>query len=142
SRVGDTGDGCALLEAEAEPCRIGLLPARPGDVLVEPVGVTVVGDVEIGGTIAAEIGEHGTEAVVESRGLEACLDADLAEPRATVLAAADVQVEKVANAGDVVGKARGGAGNGNVGVGVARDEQVGTAVAVHVCDRGAGVPAV
>src|SRR5204862_4632277 len=92
--------------------------------------------------IAGKVGKDCTEAVVEARGLEACLDADLAEARATALVAADVQVEEVANAGDVVGKTCGGARNRNVRVGVARDEQVGTAVAAHVRDRRAGIPAV
>src|SRR3989441_7696683 len=55
---------------------------------------------------------------------------------------AHVQVEEVANAGVVVGKAGGGAGDGEVDVGVAGDEEIGTAVAVHICDRRARVPAV
>src|SRR3989442_14745655 len=55
---------------------------------------------------------------------------------------AHVQVEEVANAGVVVGKAGGGAGDREVDVGVAGDEEIGTAVAVHICDRRARVPAV
>src|SRR2546428_12202300 len=83
-RIGHARAGCALLEAEAEPRRIGLPPARPGDVLVQPVRITVVGDEEIDPPIAVEIGEDCTEAVIEPRGLEACLNADLAEARAAV----------------------------------------------------------
>src|SRR2546430_13663486 len=134
--------GCALLEAEAESRRIGLPAAGPGDVLVEPVRVTVVGDEEIGPPVAVEIGEDCTEAVVEPRGLEACLDADLAKLRMALAVAPDVEVEEIADARDVVREARSGAGNRDVGVGVARDVQVGPAVAVHVCDRGSSMPPV
>src|SRR5712691_5127221 len=116
-RVGHARDGCALLEAEAEPRRIGLPPAGPGDVLVQPVRVTVVGDVEIEPPIAVEIGEDCTEAVIEPRGLEACLNADLAKLRMSIAVAPDVEVQEITDAGDVVRKPRSGAGNGNVGVG-------------------------
>ena len=107
--VGHARAGCALLEAEAEAGRIGLPPARPGDVLVQPVRVTVVGDVEIGPPVAVEVGEDCTEAVIEPRRLEASLNADLAEARAAVPVTAHVHVEEVANAGVVVGKPGGGA---------------------------------
>src|SRR5439155_10029834 len=101
-RVGHARDGCALLEAEAEPGRIRLPPARPGDVLVQPVRVTVVGDVEIEPPVAVEVGEDCTEAVVEPRGLEACLNADLAKLRMSIAVAPDVEVQEIAHAGDVV----------------------------------------
>ena len=120
-RIGHPRDGCALLEAEAEPRGIGLPPARPSDVLVQPVRITVVRDVEIGPPVAVEIGEDCTEAVVEPRGLEACLNADLAKLRMPIAVAPDVQVQEITNAGDVVREPCGGAGNGDVGVGVARD---------------------
>src|SRR2546430_15768467 len=42
---------------------------------------------------------HDALPIFEPRGLEACLNADLAEARAAVLVAAHVQVEEVANAG-------------------------------------------
>ena len=80
--------------------------------------------------------------MVEPRGLEACLNADLAEARAAVLVRAHVQVEEVANTGVVVGKAGSGAGDREVDVGIARDEEIGTAVAVEVCDCRAGMPPV
>src|SRR5437660_5128127 len=118
-RVRHARDGCALLEAETEPRRVRLPPARPGDVLVQPVRVTVVGDEEIGPPVAVEIGEDRTEAVVEPRSLEACLNADLAKLRMSVAVAPDVEVEEIANAGEVVGEPRRGSGNRDVVVGVA-----------------------
>ena len=55
TRVGHARDGCALFESKAEPGRIGLLPSGPGDVLVQPVRVAVVGHVEIGSPVAVEV---------------------------------------------------------------------------------------
>ena len=56
--------------------------------------------------------------------------------------AALVEVQEIAHARVVVGKAGGGAGNRDVDVGVAGDEEVGPPVPVHVADRSARVPAV
>src|SRR5439155_14451518 len=55
---------------------------------------------------------------------------------------AHVQVEEVANARVVVGKPGGGARDRKVDVGVAGYEEIGTAVAVDVCDRRTRMPAV
>src|SRR6266540_3720116 len=103
---------------------------------------SVVGDVEIEPPIAVEIGEDCTEAVIEPHHLEACLKADLAKLRMSLAVAPDVEVQEIADAGEVVREARSGAGNGDVGFGVARDVQVGPAVAVYVSDRGSRVPSV
>ena len=140
-RVGHAGDGCALLEAEAETRGIGLLPARPRDVLVQPVRVAVVGDVQIGPAVTVEVGEDRPEAVIEPRGLEARLNAHLPKAGVPVLVPTQIQVEKVADAGEVVGKAGSRAGDREVGVGIARHEEVGTAVAVHIGDRRTRMPA-
>ena len=141
-RVGNARDGRALLEAEAETGRIRFLPSGPGDVLVEPVWIPVVGEVEIGPAVAVEIREDGAETVIEPCRLETCLDADLAKPRVALAVAPDVQVEEIADAGHVVREPGGRPADGEVGVGVARHEQVGAPVAVDVGDRRAGVPSV
>ena len=70
-------------------------------------------------------------------GLEARLVADLLES-----AGALVQIEQVANAGHVRREAGEGVLHRLAQVGVAGDEEIRPAVAVHVCDGGTGVPAV
>ena len=137
ARVGDAGLGGELLEAEPEPGRIGLRAARPGDVVVQAVGLGVVGDVEVEVAVEVEVGEHGAEAVLELDDLESGLGADLAEGLPSSL----VQVQQVADAEYVLRETRPGRRGRGSRVGVAGDEQVGQAVAVHVADGGAGVPA-
>ncbi len=111
------------------------------DVQVEPVRVEVVGDVEVEAAVAVDVGEHRAEAVLDRARLDAGLGSDLAEARAAVRVRAVVEVEAVAHAR--VGEREAAAlGDRGVEVGVARDEQVGAAVGVHVADRGGRVPAV
>ena len=62
-RVGDAFGRAALLEAEAEPSRVGLRAAGPRHVHVELVRVLVVRDVEIGPAVAVDVGEHRAEPV-------------------------------------------------------------------------------
>ena len=66
----------------------------------------------------------------------------LAEPSVPLRVVAEVEIEEVADAEVVVREARLRARDRAVRVGVARDEDVGPAVAVDVGDRGARVPAV
>ena len=139
--VGDALGGRALLEAEAEPGRVGLHAAGPRDVLVQLVRILVVGDVEVGPPVAVVVREHRSEAVAEVRRLETRSDADLAEPRAAVRAGALVQIEEVAHAGVVRREAGGRSRDRVVEIRVAGHEHVGAAVAVHVRDGRAGVPA-
>ena len=61
--VGDALGRRALLEAEAEPGRVGLHASRPRDVLVQLVRILVVGDVEVGPPVAVVVREHRSEAV-------------------------------------------------------------------------------
>ena len=60
----------------------------------------------------------------------------------SIAVAPDIEVHEIADAGVVVREPRSGPRYGNVGVGVARDVEVGPAVTVHVPDRGSCVPAV
>src|SRR5439155_20507779 len=83
-RIRHAGARRALFESKAEPGRVGLPSAGPRDVLVQPIRVAVVGDVEIRSPVAVEVGEDSTEAVVEPRGFEPGLNAELAEARAAV----------------------------------------------------------
>ena len=129
-------------EAEAEPGRIRLRAARDRLVDVQLVRILVVRDVEVGAAVAVHVGEDGAEAVVVRRRVEPGLRADLAEVRVAVRAVALVQEEQVAHAAVVRREAGDRARDRLVHVRVAGDEEVGPAVAVHVGDRGAGVPAV
>ena len=63
----------AVLEAEAEPRRVGLRSARPRDVDVELVRILVVRDVEVGTAVAVDVEEGRAEAVREAGRLETCL---------------------------------------------------------------------
>ena len=92
-RVCGAGAAGTLLEAEAEPGRIRSGAAGPGDVLVQPVRVFVVGDVEVEAAVAVEIGEDRTERVIEPRRLEPGLPSDFAEPDVPASPAALVEVE-------------------------------------------------
>ena len=127
----------ALDEVEVE----AVLRPRPRDVDVEAVRILVVRDVEIGTAVAVDVGEHGAQAVLEVRSLEARLDADLAELRTPVRAVALVQEEQVAHS-DVIRREPGNRVlDRQVRVGVAGDEEVGPPVAIHVRDRRARMPA-
>ena len=79
--------------------------------------------------------------MVDARRLDAGLPADLAEPGAAVPVRAVVQVEPVADGGEVGREAARRARDRGVDVRVAGNEEVRSAVAVHVADRGARVPA-
>ena len=112
-------------------------PERPArDVDVEPVRILVVRDVEIHAPVVVQVGEDGAQAVVERRAVEANPGAHLTE----VLAAL-VEEQQVAHAFGVRREALDRPGDRMLHVGVAPDEEVEPAVAVHVRDRGAGVPA-
>ena len=132
--VGDAVGLRLVDEVEAE---------RPaGLVDVEVVRVLVVGDVEIGAAVAVHVGEDRAETVAEVRRLEPGLDADLLEASTTVGSVALVEEEEVAHALVVVREARDRVRDRVGHVRVAGDEDVRPAVAVHVRDRGARVPAV
>ena len=111
-RVGHSFGAGSLLEAEAEPLGIRRGPAGPGYVLVELVRVFVVGDVQVGPPVAVRVREERAEAVVEVRRLEPRLDPDFLEPRVTMRVTALVQVEEVADALVVRGKATDGGRHG------------------------------
>ena len=134
--VGDAGGRRALLEAEPEPGRIGGRAAGPRDVDVELVRVLVVRDVDVRAAVSVGVGERRAEPVSEGGGLEARLVADLLEPTP-----ACVQIEQVADAGHVRREAGEGVRHRLAQVGVAGDEEIRPAVAVHVRDGRAGVPA-
>ena len=68
-----------LLEAKAEPRRVRLRASGPGDVLVEPVRIAVVGDVQVRAPVAVEVREDGAEAVIEASSFEPGVNSDLAE---------------------------------------------------------------
>ncbi len=136
-RIGNAGLASPLLEAEAQPGRIRLGPARPGDVDVELVWILVVGDVHVGTPVAVHVHELHAEPVPEGARLEARGNARLVEPPAAV-----VQEQQVADARDVRRETGERAGNGIVRVGIARGEEIGTTVAVHICGRDARVPPV
>ena len=136
-RVGDARGRRTLLEAEAEPGRIGARAAGPRDVDVELVRILVVRDVDVRATVAVHVDERGAEPVAEVRRLEPGLVADLLEAPCAL-----VQIEQVADAGHVRREAGEGVLHRVVQVGVAGDEDVRPPVAVHVRDGGAGVPAV
>ena len=74
--------------------------------------------------------------------VDAGLRRDFAEPRAAVRAVPFVQEQLVADTEVVRREARRGAGDRRIGLGIAGDEEVRPAVAVHVRNRGARVPAV
>ena len=135
-RVGHAFRRGPLLEPEAEPRRIGLRSARPRHVGVQAVRILVVGHVQVEPAVAVEVRERRPEAVVEAGRLEPRLPADLAESPV-----AEVQVEQVAHAGEVAGEAGVRVRDRRVQIGVAGDIDVGAAVAVHVRDRRARVPA-
>ena len=120
------------------PCAIA---PGGGYVDVEAVRILVVRDVEVGAAVAVDVGEHGAEAVLEVRALEAGLDADLAEPRAPVRVVPLVEEEQVAHALVVRREAGDGVLDRRVRIGVPGDEEVGPTVAVDVGDGGARVPA-
>ncbi len=140
-RVGHSRRGRAVLEAEAEAGRIGLGSAGPGDVDVELVRILVVRDVEVGTAVAVDVEEGRAQTVREVRRLEAGRDSDLTEARAAVWAVPLVQVEEVADADEVGGEPVQRVRHGVVRARVTGDEHVGAAVAVHVGNRDAGVPA-
>ena len=98
-RIGGARAGGPLLEAEAEPGRVCPDAARPGDVLVQPVRILVVGDVQVEAAVSVEIREDGAEGVVEAGHFEACLTSDLAKAPA-----AAIEVEQVAHARVAAGK--------------------------------------
>ena len=104
-RVGDAFGRAALLEAEAEPGRVGLRAARPRHVHVELVRVLVVRDVEVGAAVAVVVRERGPRPCAELRRLEAGLQR---RPRGTGAAAARslVQEQQVADPGEVRREAR------------------------------------
>ena len=121
-RVGDAVSAPGIDEVEAE---------RPaGLVEVELVGVLVVRDVEIRTPVAVHVEELGAEAVVVRLRIDSHLRAHLLE-----VAVALVQEELVVDALEVRRKAAHRAVDRVCEIRVAGDEQVGTAVAVHVGDR-------
>ena len=139
-RVGEADARRALHQPEAEPERVGRGATLARDVHVEPVRVGVVRDVEVGTAVAVRVHEHGAETVLGRAAVDARLLTDLPEPGVALGVVAGVEVEQVADALVVVREPCVGRAGG-VHVGVARDEDVGPPVAVHVRDGGAGVPA-
>ena len=139
-RIGHAGACRALVEPETEPRRVRVRAARPGDVLVHLVRVGVVGDVQVEVTVAIEIGEDGSQPVPEPRRLDAGVHPDLPERDATLVARPVGDEEEVANARIRVREPLRRSLDRSVEVGIARDEQVRPAVAVHVADRRSGVP--
>ncbi len=135
-RIGGAGAAGSLLEAEAEPGGVCLRATGPGDVLVEPIRILVVRDVEVEPAVPVEVGEDRSEAVVEPGGFEARLTTDLAEA-----AAAQVEVEQVAHARVIAREARARPCDRSVQVGVATDEEIRTPVPVDVADRSRASPA-
>ena len=79
--------------------------------------------------------------MVEPGHLEPRLPADLAEPCASAAVAALVEVEQVAHAREVAREPGVGAGDRGVQVRIARDVEIRPAVAAHVSDRRACIPA-
>ena len=141
-RVGDPGRRRALLEAEPEAGRVSVRSSRPGDVLVQAIGIRVVGDVDVEIAVTLEVREQDAQPVSEVRHLEAGLRADLAERRVLVLPGALVQEQEIANAEVGLRKALGRLRERTVQVRISGDKEIGEAVTVHVPDGGAGVPAV
>ena len=127
--------GAAGLIDEAEP------KATRRQIDVVAVRVLVVRDVEVEPPVAVQVGEHGAERVVVRRRVDPGLPSDLAEAGAPGGAVALVQEEQVAHPEMVRRISRHRAGYRGVRFGVPRDEDVRAAVAVHVPDRDAGVPA-
>ena len=141
-RVGDPGRRRALLEAEPEAGRVGVRSSRPGDVLVQAIGIRVVGDVDVEIAVTLEVREQDPQPVSEVRHLEAGLRADLAERRVLVLPGALVQEQEIANAEVGLREALGCLRARAVQVRVSGHHEIGEAVTVHVPDGGPGVPAV
>ena len=140
-RIRHSRGGGAVLEAEAEPGRVGLGSARPRDVDVQLVRILVVRDVQVRTAVAVGVDEGGAESVREAGRLETRLHPDLAEAGTAVRAVPSVQVEEVADAGEVGREAGERVRHRVVWTGVAGDEDVRAAVAVHVRDGDARVPA-
>ncbi len=134
--VGHARLGRDFLEAEAEPRRIGLLAAGPGDVLVEAVRLGVVREVDVQVVVEVDVGEHDAEAVGELHDLEPGFGADLTEASVAL-----VQEQQVADTEHRRRKPTRSVGDGVQGVRVARHDEVGQAVAVHVAHGRAGAPA-
>src|SRR5207253_5839886 len=86
------------------------------------------------------VGVASTAAARSGAGV--CMDADSGDVGGGLVAWGHVGVEEVASARVVVGKPGGGAGDREIDVGVAGYEEIGTAVAVDVCDRRTRMPAV
>ena len=123
------------------PSPAGSTAPGAGDVEVQPVRVQVVCDVEVEPSVRVHVREDRSETVVEVPRLEAGALSHLAEAGPALRVRALVEVEAVAHA-DMVGREAGGGGRDRgVGVGVPGHEQIRAPVAVHVPDRGTGVPA-
>ena len=138
--IGDTGSRRPLLEPKAEPGRVGARPARPGNVLVEPVGVRVVGDEDVEVAVQLEIREQHAEAVLEADDLETRFSPHLAKG-GPVAVAALVQIEQVPTSLVRVREALRRTDDRLVEVGVAGHDEVRPPVAVEVARRRTGVPA-
>ena len=123
------------------PSPAGSTAPGAGDVEIQPVRVQVVCDVEVEPAVRVHVREDRSQTVVEVPRLETGALSDLAEAGPALRVRALVQVEAVAHA-DMVGREAGGRGlNRGIGIGVPGHEQIRATVAVHVTDRGTGMPA-
>ena len=139
--VGGTLPARPLTEPEIEVARTCFPYTSDPVVQVEPVRVEVVGDVEVEASVPVDVGEHRPQAVVDRCTLQPGSAAHLPERRAAVVTRPLVEIEAVGD-GEMVGRepfrrSRSLA----VRVGVARHEQVGEPVAVHVAHRRTRMPA-
>ena len=121
-----------------EPERI----IRPGDVLVEPVGIGVVRHEQVQVTVIVQIAEHGPQPVLIPTALQSDLLTHLAKRDVTVRSWALVEVQQIAASQQSVGEGDSSHRVGSVRVDIAGYEDIGPTVAVDVANRRSGVPSI